>query len=110
MAEALVVLGPEHVKTIHRDGFSKQDARGFLLENTGVPVRVYEGADGSEGTQLVSSYKQIMVDGEPCYQKFASADSIKIIVAGGTAGKFSAVISSWGTGPRGSQMVTYPIE
>jgi peroxiredoxin len=110
MAEALVVLCPEHVKTIHRDGFSKQDARRFLFENTGVPLRVYAGADGSEGTQLASSYKQITVDGEPCYQKFASLDSIRIIVAGGTAGKFSAVISSWATGPRGSQMVTYPIE
>jgi peroxiredoxin len=110
MAEALVVLCPEHVKTINRDGFSKLDARRFLFENTGVPVRVYAGADGSEGTQLVSSYNQIVVDGEPCYQKFASVDSIRIIVAGGTAGKFSAVISSWATGPRGSQIVTYPIE
>lgn len=110
MAEALVVLGPEHVKTIHRDGFSKQDARAFLFENTGVPLRVYAGAQGSEGTHAVASHNQIMVDGEPCYQKFASVDSIRIIVAGGTAGKFSAVISSWATGPRGSQMVTYPID
>jgi peroxiredoxin len=110
MAEALVLLCPEHVKTIHRDGFSKQAARDFLFENTGVPLRVYAAADGSEGTQLAASYKQIVVDGEPCYQKFASVDSIRIIVAGGTAGKFSAVVSSWATGPRGSQMVTYPID
>ena len=110
MAEAFVVLCPEHVKTIHRDGFSKQDARSFLFENTGVPLRVYAGAEGSEGTQLTGSYKQIVIDGEPCYQKFASVDAIRIIVAGGTAGKFSAVISSWATGPRGSQIVTYPID
>ena len=32
--EAVVVLGPEHVKTIHRDGFSKKDVRA-------VPVREY---------------------------------------------------------------------
>ena len=32
------------------------------------------------------------------------------VVAGGTAGKFSAVIGSWSTGPRGSQMVTYGVE
>jgi hypothetical protein len=31
------------------------------------------------------------------------------VVAGGTAGKFSAVLGSWVTGPTGSQMVTYPI-
>src|SRR5271170_1778162 len=41
MFEALVVLCPEHVKTIHRDGWSKQNVREFLFENTGVPLRCY---------------------------------------------------------------------
>jgi hypothetical protein len=50
-----------------------------------------------------------MIDGEPCYQKFRAPEAIQIVVAGGTAGKFSAVLGSWSTGPRGSQMVTYPI-
>ena len=54
-------------------------------------------------------YKEITIDGEPCYQKFRAPESIKIVVAGGTAGKFSAVIGSWSAGPRGSQMVTYPM-
>jgi hypothetical protein len=40
--EAMVVLCPEHVRTIHRDGFSKQDVREFLFENTGIPLRCYE--------------------------------------------------------------------
>ena len=31
-------------------------------------------------------------------------------MAGGTAGKFSAVMGSWSAGPRGSQMVTYPLK
>ncbi len=39
--EAVVVLCPEHVKTIHRDGFTKNDAREFLFRNTGIPVRDY---------------------------------------------------------------------
>ena len=51
-----------------------------------------------------------MIGGEPCYLKFQDASAIKLVVAGGTAGKFSAVIGSWASGPRGSQMVTYPIE
>jgi len=106
--EAMVVLCPEHVKTIHRDGWSKQQVREFLFENTGVPVRVYD-EDQGEGSQFVEHYKEITVDGERCYQKFASPEAIKILVAGGTAGKFSAVIGSWVTGPRGSQMVTYPV-
>jgi hypothetical protein len=107
--EAIVVLGPEHARTIHRAGWIKQQARDFLFENTGVPVRAYENAADAEGSQLVSKYKEILIDGERCYQKFRSPDSIRIMVAGGTAGKFSAVIGSWAAGPRGSEMVTYPI-
>src|SRR5215813_10776609 len=109
MPEAIVVLCPEHVKTIHRDGFSKEQARQFLFENTGVPVRYYSSAERAEGTQLMANYREIMIRGERCYQKFRSPESISILVAGGTAGKFSAVIGSWATGPSGSQMVTYPI-
>jgi len=108
MPEAIVVLCPEHVKTIARDGFSKEEARQYLFENTGVPVRHYD-AERAEGTQLAANYKEITVRGEKCYQKFRSPEHIHIIVAGGTAGKFSAVLGSWATGPTGSQMVTYPI-
>jgi hypothetical protein len=127
--EALVILVPEHVRTIHRDGFSKQDVRRFLFENTGIPVREYtgdggpppagsgkgmrpaqgSGPQGGEGTQNVDQYSKVQIDGELCYQKFAAPEAIHIIVTGGTAGRFSAVVGSWIAGPRGSQMVTYPI-
>lgn len=107
--EAVVVLCPEHVKTLHRDGLSKQQVRQFLFDNTGIPVRYYGKDDHGEGTQLVSQYREVMIQGERCYQKFRDAEQIQIFVAGGTAGKFSAVLGSWSTGPAGSQMVTYPI-
>ncbi|HLW54227.1 MAG TPA: TlpA disulfide reductase family protein [Candidatus Angelobacter sp.] len=108
-AEAVVVLCPEHVKTLHRDGFSKQQVRQFLFENTGIPLRYYAAQDNGEGTQLKAQYREISIQGEPCYQKFRAPESIQIFVAGGTAGKFSAVLGSWTTGSVGSQMVTYPI-
>src|SRR5215469_12478197 len=108
MFEAVVVLCPEHVKTLHRDGFSKQQVKEFLFANTGIPVKHFDDADG-EGTQLVSQYREITIDGERCYQKFRSPEALMIVVAGGTAGKFSAVIGSWSTGEKGSQVVTYPI-
>ena len=107
--EAMVVLCPEHVRTLRRDGFTKQAVRDFLFENTGIPLRHYEDGAG-EGTQHVKFYKQAEIDGEPCYLKFTDPSAIKLLVAGGAAGKFSAVIGSWAAGPRGSQMVTYPIE
>jgi len=107
--EAMVVLCPEHVKTLSRDGFTKQAVREFLFENTGIPHRHFEDGAG-EGTPHVKVYKQTVIDGEQCYLKFMDPSAIKLVVAGGTAGKFSAVIGSWAAGPRGSQMVTYPIE
>ncbi|MFN7948320.1 MAG: TlpA disulfide reductase family protein [Blastocatellia bacterium] len=107
--EAIVVLCPEHVKTLHRSGFDKNTIREFLFEHTGIPLREYEDGDSGEGTQLVKLYEKVMIDGEPHYRKFARPEAIRIVVAGGTAGKFSAVIGSWATGPRGSQMVSYPI-
>lgn len=107
--EAMVVLCPEHVKTLSRSGFTKDSIREFLFENTGIPIREYE-TDGGEGTQFTQLYQRATINGEECYRKFARPDQIRIVVAGGTAGKFSAVIGSWATGPRGSQMVSYPID
>ena len=107
--EVLLILAPEHVKTIARDGWSKQDVRQYLFDNTGVPLRCYTDDDPGEGSPARSTYKEIMIDGEPCYQKFLAPESIRIIVAGGTAGKFSAMLQGWASGPRGSQMVTYPV-
>ncbi|MEO8027713.1 MAG: TlpA disulfide reductase family protein, partial [Bryobacteraceae bacterium] len=108
--EAFVVICPEHAKTISRDGFSKQDVRQYLWSHTGVPKRRYETPDGGEGTQMRALYEEISIHGEICYRKFKNPDQIQIVVCGGTAGKFSAVIGSWATGERGSQIVTYPIE
>jgi len=107
--EAIVALCPEHVKTLDRSGFTKDSIREFLFENTGIPVKEYED-DGGEGTRLIQLYQRATINGEECYRKFARPDQIKIVVAGGTAGKFSAVIGSWATGPRGSQMVCYPVD
>ena len=107
--EAVVVLCPEHAATLSSDGFGKSDARDFLFENTGVPLRAFEH-EGTEGTQLRDSYEEVLIDGEPHYRKFRDPSQILIIVAGGTAGKFSAVMGGWLAGAGGSQMVTYPVK
>ena len=56
--EALVVLGPEHVNTIHRDGFSKQNVRDFLFENTGIPLRCYDGRDRVKASRSAACTKR----------------------------------------------------
>ena len=106
--EALVVICPEHVETLKRDGFSKQQVRQTLYDITGVPVSAFD--EEGEGTEYVPFYEKITIDGVPCYRKFQTPEAIRIMVAGGTAGKFSAVIGNWVAGPVGSQMVTYPVD
>ena len=106
--EGLVVVCPEHAVTLNSDGFSKSDVRDFLFEHTGVPLRAFDH-EGTEGTQLRDSYEEVLIDGEPHYRKFKDPSQIRIIVAGGTAGKFSAVLGSWQRGSGGSQTVTYPV-
>lgn len=103
-SEALVVVGPEHAATLARSGFTKHDVVQYLFQNTGIPVREYDG-DGGEGTHEASMYEECLIRGVRCYRKFRKPESIRVMVAGGPAGKFSVVIGSWATGPRGSQMV-----
>ena len=107
--DAVVVLCPEHAATLSADGFGKSDVRDFLFEHTGVPLRAFDH-EGTEGTQLRDLYEEVLIDGEPHYRKFADPSQIRIIVAGGTAGKFSAVMGGWLAGPEGSQIVTYPVK
>ena len=107
--EAVLVLCPEHAATVSADGFSKSDVRDFLFENTGVPVRAFE-YEGTEGSQALGHYQEVLIDGEPHYRKFKDPSQIHIIVAGGTAGKFSGVLPGWLAGEGGSQSVTYPVK
>ena len=107
--DAVVVVCPEHAATLSSDGFTKSDVRDFLFEHTGVPFSAFDH-EGTEGTQARHLYEEILIDGEPHYRKFADPSQIRIIVAGGTAGKFSAVMGGWLTGAEGSQVVTYPVK
>ncbi len=67
LGDTMLVLGPEHVRTIAGDGWSKADVRRFVWERTQASVK---------GTRVA---------------KFRQPDNVKIIVAGGTAGRFSSM-------------------
>ena len=71
LGDTLLVIGPEHAKTIADDGWSKTDVRHFVWEQAQVSV------DGVRGP------------------KFREPATLKIIVAGGTAGRFSAWVPGW---------------
>jgi hypothetical protein len=105
----LFVIGPEHAKSIGEEQWSKQDVRSYLYETIRRPVRdLAPGPDGAETGRL-----RDLIDGhapDDRIAKFPSPEEIMIIVAGGTAGRFSAVVPGWMGGEMGSRPVTRRIE
>jgi len=104
----LFVIGPEHAKTLGEERWSRHDVRQYLYETIRRPVRdLAPGPDGAETGRL----KNLLGDRGPdeLIPKFPSPDEILIVVAGGTAGRFSAVVPGWMGGELGSRPVTRKI-
>jgi hypothetical protein len=105
----LFVIGPEHARTLGAEGWSKADVRRFLYETIRRPVHeLAPGPDGAETGRLKN-----LVEGrapDERIPKFPSPEEIVLVVAGGTAGRFSAVVPGWMGGELGSQPVTRRIE
>jgi hypothetical protein len=105
--EIVVVVPPEHVDTFAKDGWTKDQVRAAIQEATLRPARELAGDERcAEGLPAVVAAR----DPEALLPKFASADNIKLVVAGGEAGKFGAYLLGWASGPRGSIMTTRAIE
>jgi hypothetical protein len=94
-AEPLVVMGPEHARTISDDGFSKADAKRFLREHANLPMNRFskENIERRFRTTLNDRYGDAPLDTLiPAVQR---AENIIIAVVGG-AGKHSAYIPTFG--------------
>jgi len=85
LGDTLLVIAPEHARTIAGDGWSKATLREFVWERTRAEV------DGARAP------------------KFREPTNIKIVVAGGTAGRFSAWIPGWPFPGAPSSLVLKPI-
>jgi hypothetical protein len=104
--DTLLVLGPEHAQVIAGDGWTKPDIRRFLWERLHRPVReLLPGRNGGDGLpeHVLAKFSHPETDDTPI-PKFRSPENIKIVVAGGTAGRFSAIVPGW-TFARASQLV-----
>ena len=64
------------------------------------------GPDGAESGRLKNP---VAGDPDALVPKFPSVEEITIVVAGGTAGRFSAVVPGWMGGEIGAHPVTRPI-
>ena len=103
VADAVLVVCPEHRRVLRTNGWSKQDLLQAIHDELVTP-----------GAELVSGIGGI-AEGMPdrlknkLLSKFRD-DGLHIVTAGGTAGMFSAIISGWvASGERGSQLVSQRI-
>ena len=106
--EIVVVVPPEHVDTFAKDGWSKDHIREQIQQVTTRPVR-----DFVRDAACAEGIPQAMAEAlglDTPLPKFQSKDMIKLVVAGGEAGKFGAYLQGWVSGPMGSSMVTRKIE
>lgn len=101
MGDTLLVVSPEHADTFSRNGFTKDDVRNRIIEAStrplrelietdecgGIPASMY-GPGGPTAEQLAAPVTKVR---EP--------EKLHIVVAGGEAGKFSALFGGWGTLP-----------
>ena len=109
--DTVVVLSPEHARTIADDGWDKAAMRDFLWTRLRKPVReLVPGVDGGEGlpAHVLAKVPRPETD-ETLIAKFREPGNLKFVVAGGTAGRFSAVIPGW-TFPKSSRMIWRKID
>ncbi len=108
---ALVVVCPEHVDTLWRDGWGKAELRARIQEVTSRPVRdLVEDEISGAGLPRAVAQKMVEESRDRRLPKFRRDEDIHIVVAGAEAGKFSGAFHGWATGEIGSEPVSVKIE
>jgi hypothetical protein len=89
-AQLMVVLGPEHAKTIAGDGFERADVQRFVYENARQPLSLMR-LGGMWGMQDWPRWMNATTDPDARLPRVPSPDDVFVVVAGGS-GKHSAVV------------------
>ncbi len=96
-----VVICPEHAAVFRRHGWSRTDVKSYLVEHCGRSIADLKRFGRRKG-QVEPGDDQQMVP------LFSGPEDILLLVGGGLAGGFSAVIPPW-MGSPSSRAVTVPI-
>jgi len=108
-SHTLLVVGPEHARTFGDEGWTKDDLKRHLHEHVRRPYReLLPSEDHGEGTNL--RYGRDTPSPDTPVPKFRSVEEIHVVVAGGTAGRFSVAVPGWLGTRNGSRPVTRRIE
>jgi hypothetical protein len=103
LGTVLLAISPEHVDTLWRDHWTKDDVRKRIQEITSRPLRELlptedYGGLGAMPDQLALVNRRTEAELNRLIPKFRKPENIHIIVAGGPAGKWSAVFNGFGDG------------
>jgi hypothetical protein len=110
-SHTMLIVGPEHAQTFAGDGWSSDDLRRHLYETVRQPYRaLLPDENHGEGTNLRFGGTGSRPEPETMISKFPSPEEIHVVVAGGTAGRFSMAIPGWLGTRNGSRPVTRAIE
>jgi len=108
-SHTMLVVGPEHARTFADEGWAREDLARFLFEHIRVPYRTVVPDDAhGEGTNL--RFAKTPPAPDELVPKFPSSEEIHVVVAGGTAGRFSVAIPGWLGTKNGSRPVTRTLE
>ena len=109
-SHTMLVVGPVHARTFADDGWSKEDLKRHLFETVRRPYRsLLPDEDHGEGTNLRFGTRE-SPGPETMISKFPSTEEIHVVVAGGTAGRFSVAIPGWLGTKNGSRPVTRAVQ
>jgi hypothetical protein len=108
--DTLLVISPEHAKILGDAGWKKPAVQRWLWDRLRRPVsELVPGRNGGDGLpeHVLAKFKD--PEREPTLiPKFRAPENIKLVVAGGTAGRFSAIVPGW-TFAKSSSLVFRPI-
>jgi len=94
-AQPLIVMGPEHAKTVAGGGMTKADAKRFLHEHAHLPMRRFSKENIERRLRVTWKERLGAADLDAPVHMVQRPEDILIAVIGG-AGKHSAVISTFG--------------
>jgi len=89
-SQLLVVLGPEHARTIAADGLTRADVQRFVFEHARLPLGKLK-LGGMWGMHDWPAWMKVVRDDEAMLPQVPSADDVFVLVAGGP-GKHSSVV------------------
>ena len=89
-AQLLVVLGPEHARTIAGDGLGRRDVQQYVFENARQPLG-HMKLGGMWGMHDWPAWMNAVTDPHARLPRVPSPDDVFVVVAGGS-GKHSSVV------------------